>query len=100
MNGKVRTKDKWTWQYLLKWRELSCGCARGGKVYKYDFDNKVEIDIGTVVDGPTTFVTNNTVCTMDGTEFNSWDTTTFVTGDGGSERAMPHSIRRWTILRA
>ena len=53
--------------------------ARGGKVYKYDFDNKVEIAIGTVVDAyPTTFfVTNNTVYIMDGTEFYSWDTTTF-----------------------
>lgn len=58
--------------------------ARGGKVYKYDFNTKTEIELGTIVDAyPTTFfVTNNTVYILDGTEFYSWDGETFKVVEG------------------
>lgn len=53
--------------------------AREGKVYELDLTTGVETELGTIVDAyPTTFfVTNNTVYVMDGTEFYSWDGTTF-----------------------
>lgn len=58
--------------------------ARGGKVYEYDFDTETEQELGTVADAyPTTFfVANNTVYILDGTEFYSWDGTTFKQVEG------------------
>ena len=58
--------------------------ARGGKVYEYDFDTETEQELGPVADAyPTTFfVANNTVYILDGTEFYSWDGTTFKQVEG------------------
>jgi hypothetical protein len=58
--------------------------ARGGKVYKLNLSTGAETEIGTIVDAyPTTFfVTNNTVYILDGTEFYSWNGTTFQTVSG------------------
>ena len=53
--------------------------ARGGKVYEHDLVTDIDTDLGTVVDAyPTTFfVSNNTVYILDGTNFYSWNGTTF-----------------------
>lgn len=53
--------------------------ARGGKVYKHSLSDNTDTELGTIVDSyPTTFfVTNNTVYIMDGSDFYSWDGTTF-----------------------
>lgn len=58
--------------------------ARGGKVYEHDFEDNTDTELGTVVDAyPTTFfVTNNVVYILDGTDFYSWDGTTFQTVSG------------------
>ena len=56
--------------------------ARGGKVY--EITSGTEVEIGTVVDSyPTTFfVSNNTVYILDGSDFYSWDGTTFKVVEG------------------
>lgn len=56
--------------------------ARDGKIY--EITDGIETQIGTVVDNyPTTFfVTNNVVYILDGTEFYSWDGTTFKVVEG------------------
>ena len=56
--------------------------ARGGKIY--EITSGIETELGTVVDAyPTTFfVSNNTVYILDGSDFYSWDGTTFKVVEG------------------
>ena len=58
--------------------------ARGVKVYEHNLTTDIDTELGTVVDAypATFFVSNNTVYILDGTNFYSWNGTTFgvVTG--------------------
>lgn len=60
--------------------------ARDGKVYNHNLTTYIDTEIGSIVDAyPTTFfVTNNVVYILDGTEFYSWDGTTFKVVEGYS----------------
>ena len=58
--------------------------ARGTKIYEHNLTTDIDTELGTVVDAypATFFVSNNTVYILDGTDFYSWNGTTFgvVTG--------------------